>query len=53
MAKKSYIEPDNYFPKTVRKEFKIGEYNEDTKEKEKEREKREVNKAFREYVNKL
>lgn len=48
MAKKTYVEPDNYFPESIRKEFKIGDYAEDEKKKE---ENRELNKKFRDLVN--
>lgn len=27
MARKNYVEPDDYFPKAIRKEFKLGEFN--------------------------
>lgn len=29
-----YVEPAEYFPKAIRKEFKLGEYAEGTKKKE-------------------
>lgn len=52
MAKKTYVEPSEYFPKDIRKEFKIGEYNDDTEEKKKkDKETRDLNQAFRDYVN--
>ena len=41
-----YSEPDDYFPESVRKELKLGEYAEDQEE-----EKKKANKEFRDYVN--
>ena len=47
MAKAKYIEPTDYIPKAIRKELKLGEYAEDEEKKEK----RELNKKIRNYVN--
>ena len=33
--KVAYMEPDDYFPKEIRKEFKLGEYAEDAKKPKK------------------
>ena len=33
--KVAYAEPDDYFPKEIRKEFKLGEYAEDAKKPKK------------------
>ena len=53
MAKsKVYYEPDNYFPKALRKEFGLGEYNKEAQEEaEKAEEKKKANKRVRDYVN--
>lgn len=55
MKKKQYVEPSDFFPKEIRKKFKLGEYNDevneaDTKAKKEQRDKE--NKEFRDYVNK-
>ena len=31
--KVAYVEPDDYFPKALRKKYKLGEYAEDTEKK--------------------
>ena len=49
MSKEKYTEPSDYFPKSVRKEAKIGEFAEDDKKK---KEKEKENQQFRDYVNK-
>lgn len=48
MKREKYTEPSDYIPKEIRKELKLGEFAEDEKEKEK----RDLNKQFRDYVNK-
>lgn len=48
MAKNKYTEPTDYIPKSIRKELKLGEYAE---EETKKKEKRELNKEIREFVN--
>lgn len=50
MAKNKYTEPAEYFPKEIRKKFKIGEFYEEPKDDKEQREKE--NKAFRDFVNK-
>lgn len=53
MSKEKYTEPSSYFPESVRKKAKIGEFaDEETKKKEKEKEKEDLNQQFRDYVNK-
>lgn len=53
MNKEKYTEPSSYFPESVRKNAKIGEFaDEEKKKKEKEQESRELNQKFRDYVNK-
>ena len=47
MKKAKYVEPTDYFPKSLRKQFKLGEFD----DSEKEQEKKEANKAIREFVN--
>lgn len=49
MKKEKYTEPADYFPKSIRKESKIGEFAEEEK---KAKEKRELDQKFRDYVNK-
>lgn len=49
MKKPKYVEPADYFPASLRKEFGLGEYAEDTEEEEK---RAKENKDFRDYVNK-
>lgn len=44
-----YTEPSDFIPKSIRKELKLGEFAEDEK---KEKENRDLNQAFRDYVNK-
>ena len=52
MANKlKYVEPESYFPEEVLKEFGLGKYAKDPDEK-KEKETRELNEKFRDYVNK-
>ena len=41
-----YSEPDDYIPKSVRKEMKLGEYADDQ-----EQEKEKANKEIRNFVN--
>ena len=48
--KTKYTEPSEYIPKEIRKKLKLGEFAEDKEEKKPENE-RELNKAFRDYVN--
>lgn len=48
MKKEKYTEPSDFFPKSVRKEFGLGEYNTDEQDKKTKK----VNKQFRDYVNK-
>lgn len=53
MKNKPYREPVDFFPKELRKEFKLGEYSEEAEEQRK-REKEENKKAndqIRNYVN--
>ena len=38
-----YIEPENYFPKEIRKKYKLGEYN--TDEEDEREDKRTKNKS--------
>lgn len=52
MAKLKYVEPAEYFPKEVRKEFGLGEFAKKEPEDKKEKETRELNEKFRDYVNK-
>lgn len=42
-----YTEPDNYIPKDIRKELKLGEFAEEEKEEKKERD--AMNKEFHNY----
>lgn len=53
MAKSNiYYEPDNYFPKALRKEFGLGEFNKEAQEQAKKaEEKKRANKALRDFVN--
>lgn len=48
MAKTKYTEPSDYIPKDIRKELKLGEFADEKKAKEN----RDLNKKFRDYVNK-
>ena len=51
MQRAKYTEPDDFFPKSVRKEAKIGEYAETNSDKEKEKkEKRDLNDKFRDFI---
>lgn len=50
MKRAKYTEPADYIPKDVRKELKLGEFAEEEKTKE-TKEKREANKAIRNFVN--
>lgn len=45
-VKTTYVEPADYFPKEIRKKWKLGEYAEDEKKAERKKE----NKEFRDYV---
>lgn len=45
----SYSEPDDYFPKDIRKKMKIGEFAEQPKKEEKG--KKISNEEFRNYLN--
>lgn len=47
MRNSKFTEPDDYIPKEIRKELKLGEFAEDEKEKEDKK----LNKEFRDYVN--
>ena len=47
MKKNKYTEPTDYIPKNIRKELKLGEYAEEKEDNKK----RDLNKAFRDYVN--
>lgn len=49
MAKEKYTEPKSFFPKDIRKEFKLGEYAEPEK-KPKEENKGVTNEDFRRYL---
>lgn len=46
--KAKYTEPTDYIPEDIRKKLKIGEYAEPDKE---EKEKRDLNKKLRNFVN--
>ena len=47
--KAKYTEPKDFIPKSVRKEFKLGEFNDD--ENEKSKKERELNQKIRDFVN--
>ena len=47
----SYQEPADYFPEEIRKKLKLGEYDDDTPDRE-ENERDKNNQQFRDYVNK-
>ena len=49
MKNAKYTEPTNYFPKDVRKEFKLGEFAEKPETKEK-KERNVTNEDFRKYL---
>ena len=45
-----YREPDDYFPKDIRKKYKLGEYAEE-EPKQKDKKDRDItNEEFREYI---
>lgn len=46
MARKTYVEPDDYFPKELRKEFGLGEFFDEKKNEEQKKREKE-NKKFR------
>ena len=53
MAKAGYTEPSNYFPKEIRKEFKLGEYAEPEEQDPSLKNKKDrdiTNEEFREYI---
>ena len=50
MAKVGYSEPDDYFPKDIRKQFKLGEYAEEEPEKKEKKDRDITNEEFREYI---
>lgn len=52
--KDKYVEPVDFFPKELRKKFKVGEFNDQTNgaaENKANAEKQKTNKAIRDYVN--
>lgn len=51
MKRAKYTEPDDYIPKDIRKELKIGEFAEDEKDKKENNERTVSNKEFRDWVN--
>ena len=52
MARKfEYKEPSDYFPESVRKKLKLGEYAEEANETNKDDAGKETNRAIRKFVN--
>ena len=49
MNRAKYTEPSDFIPKDIRKEFKLGEFADETKKVEKA--KKETNRNIRNFVN--
>ena len=52
MAQLKYVEPVDYFPKEIRKEFGLGEFAEEAPKEKNEKETRELNEELRNSGNK-